>query len=123
MQLLNASIIASKKHCDKDTFLKSLLAFHHFTGCDGTRSFAGKSKSKCSSLLSTNENYTYGFSQVGTFRTVTEDIARISETSIYEVLGKKLQIQICQLMKLAITSIARRTREYNLRCYRHVWMF
>ena len=60
----------NKTDCDKYTFLQALLAFHRFTGCDSTRSFAGESKSKSLSLLSSNENYIYGFNQVGTFRTV-----------------------------------------------------
>ena len=56
----------------------------------------------------------------GTFRTVTEDIARISEKFICKVCGKKQQRQTWQLMKLAETSIVRRMGEYHLGCYRHV---
>ena len=41
-QCVNHNI--NKTDCDKDAFLKALLAFHRFTGCDSTRSFAGKSK-------------------------------------------------------------------------------
>ena len=80
--------------------------------------FLGKAKSL--SLLSSSENYIYGFSQVGTFRTVTKDSTRISEELICEVCGKKKHIQSCQLIKLAITSIVRRTGEYHLGCYRYV---
>ena len=64
----------------------------------------------------------YGLSQVGTFCTVTEDIAHISEKLICEVCGKN-KIQICQLVKLAIISIVRRMGEYHLRCCSHIWMF
>ena len=110
----------NKTDCDKDIFLKALLAFHRFTGCDSTRPFCAKSKSKSLSLLSSNENYIYGFSQVGTFHTVTEGIARISGELVGEVCGKKQQLQICQLIKLAVTSIVRKTGEYHLRCYCHV---
>ena len=67
-QYVNHNI--NKTDCDKDTFLKALLAFQHLPGCDSTRSFAEKSKSKSLFLLSSNENYTYGFTQVGTFCTV-----------------------------------------------------
>ena len=56
MWWLNAAIITSARHCDKDTFLKALLAFHPVTGSDSTRSFAWKSKSKSLSLLSSNES-------------------------------------------------------------------
>ena len=41
-QCVNHNI--SKTDCDKDTFLKTLLVFHCFTGCDSTSSFAGKGK-------------------------------------------------------------------------------
>ena len=117
MRSLNASIIISitSTDCDKYTFLQALLVFQRFTGCDSTRSFAGKSKSKSLSLLSSNENYIYGFSQVGTFHTVTEGIARISGKLVGEVCGKKQQLQICQLIKLATTSILRKMGEYHLR--------
>ena len=66
-QCVNHNI--NKTDCDKDTFLKTLLAFHRF-GCESTRFFAGKSKSKSLSLLNSDENYIYGLSQVRTFRTV-----------------------------------------------------
>ena len=41
-QCVNHNI--NKTDCDKYTYLQALLAFHRFTGCDSTRSFAGKSK-------------------------------------------------------------------------------
>ena len=41
-QCVNHNI--SKTDCDKDTFLKTLLVFHCFTGCDSLSSFAGKGK-------------------------------------------------------------------------------
>ena len=46
--------IINKTDCDKDTFLKALLAFQHLPGCDSTRSFARKSKSKSLFLLNSN---------------------------------------------------------------------
>ena len=52
--------------------------------------FAGKGKLKPLSLLSSNENYIYGFSQVGTFRAVTEDIVRILGKFVCEMYGKKV---------------------------------
>ena len=42
------------------------------------------------SLLSSNENYIYGFSQVGTSCTVTEYIVRILEKFFCEMYGKKV---------------------------------
>ena len=62
-----------------------------------------------------NENYIYGFSQVRTFRTVNS----FNYTSFVKRVEKN-NIKIYQSMKLAITSIVRRTGEYHLRCYRHV---
>ena len=50
VQCVNHNI--NKTDCDKDTFLKELLSFHRFTGCDSTISFSGKSKSKSLSLPS-----------------------------------------------------------------------
>ena len=93
-QCVNHNI--NKTDWDKDTFLKALI-FRYFTGCDSTSSFAGKSKLKPLSWLSSNENYIYGFSQVRTSCTVAEDIY--------------------QLMKLDITSTVSGTGEYYLRCY------
>ena len=49
----------NKTDCDKDTFLKGLLAFHCLTGCDSTSYSAGKGKLKLLSLLRNNENYIY----------------------------------------------------------------
>ena len=67
-----------------------------------------------------SENYIYGFSQVGTSRTVTENIERILEKFICEVYGKKQRMQIYQLMKLGITSTVIGTEEYHLQCYHHL---
>ena len=61
-QCVNHNI--NKTDCDKNAFLKALLAFHCFTGCDSTSSFAEKSRLKPFSLLSNNENYIYRFSEV-----------------------------------------------------------
>ena len=74
-------------------------------------------------MLSSSENYIYGSSQVGTSRTVTEDIESILEKIICEMYGKKQWIHIYQLMKLSITSTVIRTEEYHLRCYHHLRMF
>ena len=75
------------------------------------------------SLLSSSENYIYGSSQLGTSRTVTEDIKRILNKFICEMYGKKQRIQIYQLMKLGITSTVIGMEEYHLRCYHHLRMF
>ena len=113
----------NKTDCDIDTFLKALLAFHCFTGCDSTGFFAGKGKLRPLSLLSSSENCIYGSSQVGTFRTVTEDIERILEKFICEMYGKKQRIQIYKLMKLGKTSTVIGTEEYHLRCYHPLRLF
>ena len=65
-------------------------------------------KAKSLSLLSSSENYIYGFSQVGTFRTVTKDSTRISEELICEVCGKKTYT------KLSINKVS-----YNIYCQKN----
>ena len=64
-------------------------------------------------MLSSNENYIYRFSQVGTSHTVTEDIARILENFVCEMYGKKQWMQIYQLMKLGVTSTVIGVGEYH----------
>ena len=53
-QCVNRNI--KKTDCNKNAFLKALLAFHFFAGCDSTSSFTGKSRLKSLYLLSSNEN-------------------------------------------------------------------
>ena len=106
-QCVNHNI--SKTDCNKDTFLKALLTFHCFTGCDSISSFDGKGKLKPLSLLSSNENYIYGFSQVGTSCTVTEDIVRILEKFFCEMYGKKVTDT-----NLSINEI-----RYNIYCHQN----
>ena len=54
--LIVSIIISTKQIVAIDTFLKALLAFHCFTGCDSTGFFAGKGKLKPLSMLSSSEN-------------------------------------------------------------------
>ena len=105
-QCVNRNI--NKTDRDKDTFVKALLAFHYFTGCNSTSYFARKGKLKPLSLLSSNVNYSYGFSQVETSHTVTEDIVRISEI-ICEMFGKKT----------TDTNLSVNEFRYNIYCYRN----
>ena len=118
MPSLNLLIITSTKQT-VIKILKILLAFYCFTGCDSTRSFAGKSKLKPLSFLSSDEDCIYGFSQVGRSRTVTEEIVRILEKFVCEMYGEKQWIQIYLLLKLGITSTVIWRREYHWRCYHH----
>ena len=73
-------------------------------------------------MLSSDENY-YGFSQIGTSRTVTEDIVRILEKFVCEMYGKKVTDTNLSINEVNITSTVIETEEYFLRCYHHVRIF
>lgn len=75
--------------CDIDCFVKALIGFHSFTGCDTISAFYGKGKGTPFKLMSTVAHYVKSFKTLGEEWTVTEPLNASLEQFVCQMYGGK----------------------------------
>ena len=73
----------------KESFMKSLIGFHSFTGCDTVSSFSGKGKIKPLKIMVGDPKYINAFSRLGECTVISKDLFQIIETFVCQMYGWK----------------------------------
>ena len=82
----NYNITTAK--CCKEQFLKALIGYHCFTGCDNFSAFSRRGKLKPLSLMCNNESYVEAFSTLGT-TIITDEIFQELGRFVCHMYGKR----------------------------------
>ena len=69
----------NKTECNEEDFLNALLAYHCFTGCDSTSSFAGRGKIKPLVELVKNNVFIDTFKNIGRIPTSSEMFSSLEQ--------------------------------------------
>ena len=78
----------NKSGVSKRMFLKSLIGFHCFTGCDTISAFAGKGKIRPFSIMSSRSDYVEAFVNLGNIFLVDQHLFSILEMYVCDIYGK-----------------------------------
>lgn len=79
----------NKSGVSKGMFLKSLIGFHCFTGCDTISAFSGKGKIRPFSIMSSKSDYIEAFVNLGNIFLVDQHLLSILEMYVCDIYGKK----------------------------------
>ena len=79
----------NKSGVSKGMFLKSLIGFHCFTGCDTISAFAGKGKIRPFSIMSSRSDYVEAFVNLGNIFLVDQHLFSILEMYVCDIYEKK----------------------------------
>ena len=72
-----------------EIFMKALLGFHGFTGCDSVSAFGGRGKVKPLQLLGACDEYVEAFSSLGTSLTVSGETQSTLDSFVCHMYGKR----------------------------------
>ena len=79
----------NQANSSKNEFLKALIGFHCFTGCDTLSSFAGRAKLKPLKLFFTHSDYVDAFRALGTEQHLDDDVLKQLERFTIHMFGKQ----------------------------------
>ena len=80
----------NKTNCSKEVFLKSLIGYHNFSGCETTSAFAGRGKIKPLLVMLNSVRHIENFSHFGECINLEEGMFKELEQFVCHMYGKNI---------------------------------